>query len=163
LVNIQVLDPNHELWPDVLAHLDRTDNLRWLTTSEGKLRCGLSVIAAIKDRNIVGHLSVLRQKLTLPEGGGVLTHDGRDLWEAFVQTFEVESEYQSQGIGTRLQEAAIEETRRLGCYQLRSWSSYDKAANYRVKLRLGFAFQPGVHVVEKTGERIPGGHFIMKV
>jgi GNAT superfamily N-acetyltransferase len=147
----------------MLAHLTATDNLKWLKTEAGAFKPHLVIIGAFEADSAVGHISLQKQKLRLPRQGRVLTRAGQELWEAFVQTFEVEESYRNRGIGTRLQEAAIAESRRLGCYQLRSWSSHDKPANYRVKLRLGFAFHPGFFVVEKTGKSIPGGYFVLKL
>jgi GNAT superfamily N-acetyltransferase len=81
--------------------------------------------------------------------------------EAFVLTFEVRPDHRRKGIGTKLQLAAIEACRRKGMYQIRGWSSYNKAETYRLKLRLGFAAVPGVQYIERIGKWVPGTYFVM--
>lgn len=86
-----------------------------------------------------------------------------ELWESFVQTFQVEEASRRQGLGTALEQAAIALSRELGCYQMPSWSSFDKVANYAVKFQLGFAFCPGTFIVPRTGKQIPGGWFVKRL
>ena len=47
-----------------------------------------------------------------------------------MQTFAVEPDFRRQGHGRALQLAALDMSARLGCYQMRSWSTVDKQANY---------------------------------
>ena len=76
--------------------------------------------------------------------------------EAKIHAFAVREENRNQGIGTALQRAAIQKARALGCYQVSSYSLYEKTANHQVKLALGFAAQPEVH-----GDSIQGVYFVM--
>jgi len=81
------------------------------------------------------------------------------LYENFVMSFYVEQKFRKRGTGEHLQRKAIEITRNMGLFQLRSWSSDDKIKNYRLKIKLGFSFCPGHNYVEKTKQYIPGGYF----
>ncbi len=67
------------------------------------------------------------------------------LTEAKIHGFTVRPASCFRGIGTMLQRWAIARARGLGCHQVASYSCYDRAANYRIKLSLGFAAQPEVH------------------
>ena len=67
---------------------------------------------------------------------------GVPLTEAKIHAFAVLEERRGQGIGRALQRWAIGRSRGLGCHQLASHSGYDKEANFRLKLSLGFAAQP---------------------
>ncbi len=86
----------------------------------------------------------------------MLHHDGNPLTEAKIHVFAVRPASRCLGIGTQLQKLAIGRARDLGCYQVASYSCYDKEANYHIKLSLGFAAQPEDH-----GEPIPGAYFLM--
>jgi GNAT superfamily N-acetyltransferase len=107
------------------------------------------------------------QVITIPGtewSGGVDTPltalDGRPLRELFVQTFAVDDAFRRQGCGRALQVAALELARTLGCYQMRSWSSLDKTANYALKLSLGFTAHPAIY--EATGGQKISGVYFMK-
>jgi GNAT superfamily N-acetyltransferase len=76
--------------------------------------------------------------------------------EAKIHAFAVHPDYRDHGIGTALQERAIQRAIQLDCYQLASYSSYGSEANYHIKLSLGFAVQPEVH-----GDNEKGAYFIM--
>lgn len=120
------------------------------------------------NERVVGHIALRLQPLLVPaskstEGESVhLTRDGVPLMETFVQTFAVEEDFRRRGYGRCLQEAAIQKTRELGCYQMRSWSSGDRLANYALKLSLGFAVLPASYPVP-GGETISGVYFVMRV
>lgn len=64
------------------------------------------------------------------------------LTEAKIHAFAVRENARRQGIGKALQIQAIKRAKQCGCYQIRSESSYERAANHQVKLSLGFAAQP---------------------
>ena len=67
---------------------------------------------------------------------------GKTLTEAKIVAFGVKETYRRQGIGRALQEHAIRRARELGCYQVRSVSGADHAANRQLKLAMGFAVEP---------------------
>jgi hypothetical protein len=79
-----------------------------------------------------------------------------------VQTFHVNETNRRSGLGERLQQHALTVTRDLGCYQMRSWSSLDRDANYLLKLKLGFAAHPAVYKTE-SGLEVSGIYFVKKV
>lgn len=151
------------MWPELGAHLERTGDLRHVSDGHG-IKPELFFLGAIMDGRVVGHVSLKRDILCVPSEPPTAMHLGAaELWESFVQTFQVEEVSRRQGLGTALQQAAIELSRELGCYQMRSWSSLDKVANYHVKFQLGFAFCPGTFTVPRTGEQIPGGWFVKRL
>ena len=149
--------------PDVQAYLD---------PFEPAVLDGLDFgILARKDGAFVGHILLAIRPITPLMMGDLELHDfqGRDAAraileaerEAFVLTFAVDSAHRRQGIGAALQLAAVESCRRRGLRQMRSWSSHDKADNYRLKLRLGFAAVPGVQFIPRLGEWVPGAYFVL--
>jgi GNAT superfamily N-acetyltransferase len=85
-----------------------------------------------------------------------LVLDGQQLTEAKIHAFAVREESRGKGIGTELQRQAIRRAKGLGCYQVASYSSYGRDANYHIKLSLGFGAQPEVH-----GNNEQGAYFIM--
>ncbi|MEM5775993.1 MAG: GNAT family N-acetyltransferase [Anaerolineaceae bacterium] len=113
-------------------------------------------LVALRQNQVAG----LLQFAVLPIGSEVncptLTLDGRTLTEAKIHAFAVHPDYRCQGMGKALQKHAIRLAHRLGCYQLASYSSYGREANFHVKLSLGFAVQPEVH-----GDNEKGVYFIM--
>ena len=78
------------------------------------------------------------------------------LTEAKIHAFAVREKARGQGIGTALQKRAIYRAKGLDCYQVASYSSYGRDANYHIKLSLGFGAQPEVH-----GDNEKGVYFIM--
>ncbi|MBP8002495.1 MAG: GNAT family N-acetyltransferase [Chloroflexi bacterium] len=76
--------------------------------------------------------------------------------EAKIHAFAVRESARGQGIGTELQKQTIRRAQELSCYQVASYSSYGRDANYHIKLSLGFAAQPEVH-----GDNHQGVYFIM--
>ncbi len=103
---------------------------------------GTRVFVALDGDTIVGFLRFALQYIGPGDDCPVLTLDAEPLTEAKILAFAVLETYRRRGIGTRLQQAAIQHARDLGCYQVRSWSTVDKVANYQVKLKLGFCAQP---------------------
>lgn len=88
--------------------------------------------------------------------------EGRPLKEAKVRAFYVDPAYRNQGIGTGLQKALLSQAQHLGCYQVRSRSELDKAANYAIKLKLGFAIHPAVRTF-KDGRTSAGVYWVKAV
>ncbi len=160
-MEIRIIEQNESEWESVLSHLKRTNHIRWITKN-GVLEKDVSVIAAVISVNeVIGHISLLKRKILIPSLPVEELKDGSGtiLYENFVMTFFVEEPFRRRGIGESLQKKAIELTREMGLFQLRSWSSNDKTENYILKLKLGFAFNPGHCYVEETGQYIPGGYF----
>lgn len=172
---IERFTPDHSLWSDFCAHLALHDMARWVLkpAPDGIGFCGqplpaLYFLGVVEADRVVGHISLKMQRLVFPkiarnaQTQSLTTHDDRILRELFVQTFAVNERFRSQGRGRTLQLAALDLCRRLGCYQLRSWSSADKRANYALKLKLGFAIHPAIFETP-DGQRIQGVYFIKTV
>lgn len=160
-MSIYRLAGDHELWPAILAHLERVRMTRWAVTEAGQPLEQVLYLGAVESRQIVGHISLRRQTLLLPDGTPIQLRD-HPLEELFVETFAVDEDYRRQGLGTALQLAALRAAHDLGCYQLRSWSSFDHPENYLLKLRLGFAVHPAVYEAP-DGVQFSGVYFAKTV
>lgn len=114
------------------------------------------LLVATKCGKIVGFLRLVTQQIGSDEELPATILHGEPLLEAKVMAFGVVESHRRQGIGRALQEAALGLARKLGCYQLRSYSSGDKTANHQLKLSMGFALHRTVR-----GEDRKGGYFIM--
>ena len=114
------------------------------------------LLAALQDQQVVGFLQFAVMPIGAEFKCPTLTLDGQTLVEAKIHGFAVHPAFRNRGIGTALQRGAIQWARQLGCYQLASQSSYDREANYHVKLSLGFAVQP-----ERHGDNEYAVYFIM--
>lgn len=154
-------------WSSLVAHLEAQNMKRWVLDDSGHPLRDVYFIVAIDEDAVVGHIAVKSQPIIIPatDGGqdtAVTDSTGAPLHETFVQTFAVEPRYRRQGCGRALQVAALDLTAQLNCYQMRSWSSVDKDANYTLKLSLGFAFHPAIDETP-TGLKVRGGYFVKTV
>lgn len=168
-MRIEVVAAGGRLWSALADHLDRVEMTRWALTADGQPLPDMSFLAIPDDDSIVGHISLRRQPLSMPPtlwsnhaSHPVLGSDNSPLQETFIHTFCVEHAYRRRGYGRALQEAALEWTRELGAYQMRSWSSLDKPANDVLKLSLGFAVHPATQQAA-SGELISGVFFLKTV
>lgn len=135
---------------------------RWVVDGESPLP-GTHFLGMVDGPPVTGHLCLKVQPLTLGDGATpVMGPGGAGLTEAFVQTFAVDETHRRQGIGRALQTAGLSLAADLGCYQVRSWSSADRAANYALKIGLNFAIQPGTHTLP-DGTEIYGVFFVQTV
>ena len=153
-------------WDRYLAHLERVEMTTHAVDEDGEPIEGNYYLSITDDDAVIGHISIKVQKLIVPETewSSVFDHhvrdtDGAPLRETFVQTFAVESNHRRKGHGRALQLAALDLTCDLGCYQMRSWSSLDARANYRLKLSLGFAIHPATYTTD-TGLQVSGAYFV---
>jgi len=96
------------------------------------LEGGFSIIALEADKP-VGIIGVYWNELPFPLEG---------TREAYINIIEVLPEYRRQGIARELVGKAIDFSRREGVYQLRAWSSDDKAQALPMWRQLGFALCP---------------------
>ena len=179
---IQRFTSGHTHWSALADHLDRCGMHRWIIDNRGLPLPDVWMLGALTTdpvpgdptagHRVVGHISLQRQPVIIPpselSGGqpvplaGPSDSDAPELLETYVMTFAVDKAYRRQGIGTALQCAALDLTRELGGYQMRSWSSVDKVANYALKLRLGFAAHPATQIACK-GNVVSGVYFVKTV
>jgi aminoglycoside 6'-N-acetyltransferase len=162
-VYIQRIDQQCEsLWADFLRYLG--DGVRWIRDGED-FKPGLHVIVAARENEarVIGHIALVHQSIEIPSDPPVRVRlHGEELEELFVQSFRVEQEYQNRGIGKRLQQEAFELAKQRCCYQLRSWSSLGKDANYALKLGLRFGAHPGFEYhPELSDPFIHGIYFVL--
>lgn len=111
---------------------------------------------ACEDRAPVGAIRFAMQPIGPEARCPTLQLSGTTLTEAKIHVFAVHPTSRGRGIGTQLQKWVIQRARDLGCHQVASYSCYDRKANYRIKLSLGFAAQPEVH-----GDNEQGVYFLM--
>jgi len=114
------------------------------------------LLVALEEGELAGAIRFAVQPIGPEARCPVLQLNGKPLTEAKIHVFGVRPSSRGHGIGRALQAWAIDRARELGCYQLASYSCYDKEANYHIKLSLGFAAQPEVH-----GDNEQGVYFLM--
>jgi GNAT superfamily N-acetyltransferase len=166
---VEAFTADHPLWTHYLAHLERAGQTRDALNGTGNARPDCHYLGLVHDGDVIGNLVIRMQPIIVPAtpwSGDMETAltgpDGQGLQEMFVQTFAVDPQHQRRGYGRALQLAALALARERGCYQLRSWSSLDRRANYVLKLTLGFAAHPAVSVTDR-GQQVSGVYFVKTV
>jgi GNAT superfamily N-acetyltransferase len=156
-VMLEEWDAGHIRLPDVVRFLQAVapDQLPFM---EGEYYAGYPsyLLAAVEAGEIAGVIRFAVQPIGPEARCPIVCLDKRPLTEAKIHVFAVRPASRGRGIGTRLQRWVIQRARGLGCHQVASYSSYDKDANYHIKLSLGFAAQPEVH-----GDNERGVYFLM--
>ena len=109
------------------------------------------LLAASRNGLPVGFLRFVIQRIGAEEDLEPLQLAGMTLTEAKVLAFGVAPEHRRQGIGRALQLALIEQSKRAGCFQIRSHSAAENKANHQLKLSLGFAVHPLITSANKDG------------
>jgi GNAT superfamily N-acetyltransferase len=166
---MMLIAPEHPDWPALVAHLHRANDARWVLSDDDQPHTNTFFLGIKHDDAIIASLTLKQQPITIPAStwSGGETHwlrgpDNLPLEELFVQTFTVEEVHRRQGHGKALQRAGLSLAAELGCYQLRSWSSLDRTANYALKLKLGFAAHPAIYTTD-TGLAVSGVYFVKTV
>ena len=166
---MMLIAPTHPDWPALVAHLHRVNDARWVLDDEDKPHASTYFLAIEYGDAIIASLTLKRQPITIPatDWSGGETHwlcgpGNLPLEELFVQTFSVEEAHRRQGHGVALQRAGLALAADLGCYQVRSWSSLDRPANYALKLKLGFAVHPAIFATD-TGLEVSGVYFVKTI
>ncbi len=156
-VTIEEWDENHPRWKEFLRCLEEVvpDQVPFVLGDYYRAY-PCTLLVALVNGEVTGFLRFAVQPIGPEAGCPALYLDAVPLHEAKIHVFAVSEAYRNRGIGTRLQKQAIRRARHLGCYQLASYSSYGRDANYHVKLSLGFAAQPEVH-----GDNDQGCYFLM--
>ena len=114
------------------------------------------LLVALQSNKVVGFIRFVVQPIGPEAQCPTLYLKDVPLTEAKIHAFAVCEDARGQGIGTELQRQAIFRAKAAGCYQVASYSSYGREANYHIKLSLGFAAQPEVH-----GDNHQGVYFLM--
>lgn len=168
-MEISRIDPAHETWADLVAHLRRVDHAQWVLDEKDEPTGTFLFLAAVAEGEVVGDLTLEPRNIVLPAtewSGGkkttLLDAARQPVRETYVMTFCVEEPHRRRGIGRALQEAALAWTKEVGCMQMRSWSSLDKPVNYALKLSMGFAMDPAVHDAA-GGIQVTGVYFVKRV
>ena len=164
------LTPEHASWQALVSHLHVCAQAKWVLDEGGRPKEEHLYFLGLRiGEGVAGSLTLKKQEIVIPHTAWagdrdrlVKDKDDHPLYETFVQSFFVEEYHRQQGHGAALQLTALEKTRALGCYQMRSWSSLDKDANYRLKLKLGFGFHPEVQGTP-SGLAVSGGYFVRAV
>jgi len=150
-------ESSHPRFPEFLEFLEAVapEQLPFVT-GEHYARCTSHLLIALDQDAIAGAIRFAIQPIGPEARCPILRLDGVPLTEAKIHVFAVRHPSRGKGVGTLLQQWAIRRAKELGCYQLASYSCYDKEANYHIKLSLGFAAQPEVH-----GDNEQGVYFLM--
>jgi GNAT superfamily N-acetyltransferase len=109
------------------------------------------MLVALHGHDLVGFLRFVVQAIGPDAGCPPVQLDGKDLLEAKVIAFAVSPPNQGRGVGRRLQAALIQRAQAQGCYQIRSHSGGDNAANHHLKLSMGYGVHPVVRGDDKRG------------
>jgi GNAT superfamily N-acetyltransferase len=100
------------------------------------------VLGAFDGGRCAGFLRYLIQVIGAEEGRPPVLRQGRALTEGYVEAFGVDPLLRRRGIGSALQQHAIQRCRAAGCYQMRSRSPVTSTENYALKLAAGYVVQP---------------------
>lgn len=170
-MRVRRLEPPDPLGSDLVRHLRESGHDRFTLDDAQRPLAGVHVLVAEDAGRVVGSLGLRLQPIVAPETDWsrkeerdprLADANGRPLTETFVQAFFVEKGWRRRGIGRRLQEAGLALTRELGACQMRSWSSLDRPANYRLKRSMGFAMHPATQT-SWAGQPVSGVYFVKRV
>lgn len=141
---------DHRHWSKLVTLIEHLGQIDWVEFHADWHEESIMLVAHINAQP-VGFLRYVIQAIGPDAGLEPLQFDGQILREAKVLAFGVVRAMRRQGIGTRLQQTLIDESRQAGCYQIRSHSSLDNKANHQLKLSLGFAVHPLPSTPDKDG------------
>lgn len=150
--------PEHARWPELVEIMTAEGFGYYWRNPEYWAQFEHHFLIALLGSDIAGFLEWYRQPIGPDRDCPTLELHGQALEEGKIKSFAVLEPFRRQGIGRALQEAAIQQAQRMGCYQIRSYSSNtpEHRANYVLKLSMGFAAQP-----EFRSEGDTGVNFIM--
>lgn len=131
----------HPRWAELMSLPDVEDLL--LEEKVEPWHLGVYTLVALEGTKIVGVLRFWTQVIGVDEDKPPYLVAGEPAVEAKVVTLHVLDSHRRRGVGSRLELAAVEWARELGCYQLRSRSPYRSAGNHGLKAALGFGISPG--------------------
>ncbi len=155
--SIEEWDETHPRWQEFAACLEAVAPEQAPFVLGDRYRAYQSyLLVALQSGQVVGFIRFAVQPIGPEAKCPALCLDGVQLTEAKIHAFAVREDARGQGIGTELQRRTIRRAKALGCYQVASYSSYERDANHHIKLSLGFAAQPEVH-----GDNHQGVYFLM--
>lgn len=140
-VRVERWTNEHPRWVELMSFEDVQD-----LDLEAKVQdwhLGTYTLVALVDDEIAGVVRFWTQVVGVDEDRPPTLVDDRPAVEAKVVTLHVVDRYRRRGIGRRLQLGAVAWAREIGCYQVRSRSSYAAAGNHAMKAVLGFGISPG--------------------
>ena len=114
------------------------------------LEDGFSILA-LQGNNLVGLISLYWKLLPQPLS---------KTWEGYIDILEVHKDFRRRGIATQLIDMSVERVKEKRAYQVRSWSSLDKAEAIPMWKALGFGLCPATTYPQ--GQEVKG-YFVTKV
>jgi GNAT superfamily N-acetyltransferase len=152
---IEEWSETHPRWPELMRVVEGLHQSNWVT-GKADFRLSSHMLVARREQEIIGFLRFVTQEIGTDEDRPSVLFNGTALIEAKILAFGVVEAYRKQGVGRKLQEAALRQAKELGCYQVRSHSSGQNEASHHLKLAMGF----GVHPIIR-GEDRRGVYFVM--
>lgn len=147
-IKIEMWDEAHPRWDELKRYVAENEPSPYAMRDDDETLHFYAGIAQTEAGQLVGYHVFLVQPIGPEMDVPALKNgSGNVLTEAKIRVLFVEEFLRGQGIGTRLQEATLRFAGQLGCFQMRSRSSLDKVANYRIKMRLGFACHPAARTL----------------
>lgn len=147
---IETWDETHPRWPELMQLAIAVTQDRWMTI-RFDWHLSTHILVTLQDDKIAGYLRLDRQEIGADMERPSVIFNNEPLIEAKVMAFAVAEAYRNQGIGRALQHAALREAKRLGCYQLRSFSNGTKPANHHLKISMGFGIHPHIRKDDNQG------------
>ena len=147
---IKIWDETHPRWSELMQLAVAVEQDRWMTI-QFDWHLSSHMLVALQNDQVVGFLRLVRQEIGADMERPSVTHNNTPLIEAKVMTFAVAESHRNQGIGRLLQNAAMRAAKRLGCYQLRSFSNGTRPANHHLKISMGFGIHPHVRADDNQG------------
>lgn len=127
---------DHPDWTKLASLIAQLEQTNWVEFQADWHQESILLVAKINAQP-VGFLRYVIQAIGVEEDLEPVQFEGAILREAKVIAFGVGPAMRRQGIGMRLQQTLIEESRQAGCYQVRSHSSLDNSANHQPSWRWG--------------------------
>lgn len=142
-MTIREVTTGDAIWPRAMQTVAVLGQTAWVQVQADHFHSSPLLVAAVAGAP-VGFLRFVVQRLGEDEERPPIYYADRVLIEAKIVAFGVVPDFRNQGIGRALQEAAMQRAQELGCYQVRSRSDYANAANFHLKMALGFGIQPSL-------------------
>ena len=117
-IDVELVDSWHARWPDVLAVIDHAGARQRLEVeNDGWLSARHNLLVAFADDSIAGHLS-FRVQPVRAKSGQPLTHLGRPMVEAQLESIGVPPGFSKDDVERMLRAAAERRARTLRCQEL---------------------------------------------